>query len=268
MSGIIGIIAALATVVLGSLADGDPLSALFSLTAAIIVFGGTCASLVTQFGFGKLLAGLRCCMWLVKPPHVDLPEFIEQLAGWSNIARSQGVLALESALEGVADPFQRKGLQMIIDNTSPEDMLPTLGMIAENAAHEDAIGGEIWEVAAGYAPTIGVMGAVLGLIHVMTRLDHPEELGAGIATAFVATIYGVGSANLIFMPLGTRLASIAKLLEREREIVIQGFVLMAEGKPGILIRQTLKSLIVEKKTKAKAAGDDAAAEAELAAGAA
>jgi chemotaxis protein MotA len=257
MSGIIGIVLALAMVVLGSLADGDPISALFSVTAALIVFGGTFAALLTQFGFVAMLAGLTRVMWLIKPPTTNLHAFIERCAGWSNTARAQGPLALEGALGEVADPFEKKGLQMIIDNTPREDLEPTLAAIADNASRLDHTAGEVWEAAGGYSPTIGVMGAVLGLIHVMLRLDHPEELGAGIATAFVATIYGVGGANLIFLPLGTRLAAMAEARERERHIIIQGFLLIAEGKPGIVIRQTLQSFLTEKKAAKPAAAASA-----------
>jgi len=260
MSGILGVIAAVAVVLLASVVDGDPVTALFSVTAVLIVFGGTFAALLTQFGFAPLLTAARNCTWLMKPPHMDLPAFIEQVAGWSNLARSQGSLALEGALDTVTDPFQRKGLQMIIDNSGQDDLVPTLRTLAENAAREDRIAGEVWEAAGGYSPTIGVLGAVLGLIHVMMRLDHPNELGVGIATAFVATIYGVGGANLIFLPLGTRFNALAEALERERHVMIHGFGLMAEGKPGILIRQSLQSFLVDKAKKPKKeAVDDALA---------
>jgi chemotaxis protein MotA len=258
MAGIIGILAAFAVVILGSVSDGDPLSALVSVTASIIVFGGTVAALLTQFGFGHLTLGLKRTAWAFKSPSLDLPAFIAQLAEWSSIARSQGTLALEGPLEEVKDDFQKKALQLIIDNTPVEDLHPILGNLAAEAAREDAVAGELWEAAGGYTPTIGVMGAVLGLIHVMMRLDHPEELGAGIATAFVATIYGVGAANLILLPLGTRLTAIAEGLARERELMIQGFILMAEGKSGIMIKQILTSLITEKKAKKAEPADDGA----------
>lgn len=248
MSGIVGIIGALAIVLVATLTDGDPVSSLFSGAAALVVFGGTFAALTTQFGFGPLITGLRRCMWLIKPPQVDLHAFVDQVANWSNLARAQGNLALESVLSTVDDPFQKKALQMIVDNTSEADLLPTLRILSVNAARNDHIAGEIWEAAGGYAPTIGVMGAVLGLIHVMMRLNHPEELGVGIATAFVATIYGVGAANLIFLPLGTRFSRLAAVCEHERHFMIQGFMLIAEGKPGILIRQTLESFLDDKKT--------------------
>jgi chemotaxis protein MotA len=267
MSGILGIFAGLAVIVLASLADGDQISALFSISAALVVFGGTFAALLTQFGLGHLGIGLGRLAWMLKSPKIDLPAFVEQVAAWTNIARSQGTLALEGELESVTDPFQQTGLQMIIDNTSPEDMVPTLGVIAANAARDDHIAGEFWEAAGGFSPTIGVMGAVLGLIHVMMRLDHPEELGVGIATAFVATIYGVGGANLIFLPLGARFAALAQARERDRQVMIQGFALLAEGKPGIVIRQTLLSFIADQKAKKQTAAgveqaaDDAIAEA-------
>jgi chemotaxis protein MotA len=256
MSSLLGVFCGLAVVVLASLADGDPLSALFSITACIVVFGGTFTALLTQFGLHHVLTGLSRFTWLVKPPKTDILAFIDRIAEWSNLSRSQGTLALEGALKDVTDPFERKGLQMIIDNTSVADLFPILSILAENAARDERIAGEVWEAAGGYSPTIGVMGAVLGLIHVMMRLDHPEELGAGIATAFVATIYGVGGANLIFLPLGTRLAAMAEERERERYIIIQGFMLLAAGKPGIVIRQNLQSYVADKKKPVKQRAED------------
>ncbi|HTI03617.1 MAG TPA: MotA/TolQ/ExbB proton channel family protein [Acidisoma sp.] len=267
MSAILGIVAALAMVILAAVTDGDPISSLFSVTAVLIVFGGTGAAVTTQFGVkGVLTAGARF-KWLVKPPAVDMHAFIEQVAAWSNLARSQGALALESELETVEDPFQKQGLQMIIDNTAEEDMLPTLEAMAANAAREDTVASEVWEAAGGYLPTIGVMGAVLGLIHVMMELDHPAELGVGIATAFVATVYGVGSANLIALPLGARLGILAEARERERHLIIQGLMLLKQGKSGILIRQTMQNLLAKDNRKkpdevqTDAAESDALAEA-------
>jgi chemotaxis protein MotA len=266
MSAIVGIIAAVAMVILAALADGDPITSLFSITAVLIVFGGTIAAVMTQFGIKPALAALTRFKWLVRPPSIDMHAFIEQVATWSNLARSQGALALESELETVADPFQKQGLQMIIDNTAEEDMLPTLEAVAARAAREDVVASEVWEAAGGYLPTIGVMGAVLGLIHVMMQLNHPSELGEGIATAFVATIYGVGSANLIALPLGGRLGRLADERERERHLIIQGLMLLKQGKSGILIRQTMQSLLQEdekrpQEVQAGEAEDDALAEA-------
>ena len=260
MTSLIGLLCGFLVIIGGALSDSDPLSSLVSLTAVIIVIGGTFAALLTQFGLGRVLTGMKGIIWLVKPPKTDLRKFIEQVAEWSSLARSQGTLALENVLGDVKDPFQKQGLQMIVDNTSPDDMPTILGIMAENTGRIQETPAEVWEAAGGYSPTIGVMGAVLGLIHVMMRLNHPEELGRGIATAFVATIYGVGFANLIALPLGNRLKQLAQELERERHVVIQGFMLLAAGKPGILIRQNLQSFLTDEgKAKPKPAADEPAA---------
>jgi chemotaxis protein MotA len=269
MTSLLGLLCGFAVIIGGALTDHDPLSALCSVTALIIVIGGSFAALLTQFGFREVLAGIKGIFWLVKPPKTDLPKFIEQVAEWSSLARSQGTLALESIVEDVQDPFQKQGLQMIIDNTSPDDLPAILHVMAEKTGRRQEIPAEVWEAAGGYSPTIGVMGAVLGLIHVMMRLDHPEELGQGIATAFVATIYGVGFANLVALPLGNRLNRLAQELERERHVLIQGFVLLAEGKPGILIRQNLASFLDDhgKVKPKKSEAEDEPAGAQAAAGA-
>ncbi|MBU6397784.1 MAG: flagellar motor protein [Rhodospirillales bacterium] len=229
----------------GALTDHVPISSLLNLTAFIIVMCGSVSACLVQFGFRTLLCGIKAVMWLAKPPRIDLHEFIDHVSDWSSKARGFGTLVLEQEIPNVEDPFQRQGLQMIVDNTAPEDFASMLSIVAENLDREQEHPAHVWEAMGGYSPTIGVMGAVLGLIHVMMRLDHPSELGEGIATAFIATVYGVGFANLIALPLGGRLKSIAKELERERMVVIQGFLLLAEGKPGIVIRQTLKSFLHE-----------------------
>ncbi|MDE8347302.1 MAG: flagellar motor protein [Acidocella sp.] len=257
MTNLLGLLAGFAVIIGGALSDGDPLSSLMSLTAVIIVLGGTFAALMTQFGVGPIIASVKAFAWLVKAPKTDLNVFIEQVAEWSALARSQGTLALEPAVQDVADPFLRQGLQMIVDNTPPEDLPAVLHILSENTGRAQHIPASVWEAAGGYTPTIGVMGAVLGLIHVMMRLNHPEELGAGIATAFVATIYGVGAANLIFLPLGTRFKHLAEEMERERNVVIQGFILLAAGKPGLIIRQNLQSFLDAKgKPKPEPVADD------------
>lgn len=256
MTSLLGLLFGILCVVVGALTDHDPLSSLFSVTAFIIVMCGAFSAAMVHFGIGPLLLAGKGVLWLARPPRTDLPKFIDQVAEWSTLARSQGTLALEHTIPEVADPFQRQGLQLIVDNTSPEDFATILGIMAENTGRMQETPAEVWEAVGGYSPTIGVMGAVLGLIHVMMRLDHPEELGEGIATAFVATIYGVGFANLIALPLGARLKALARELERERHVVIQGFMLLAEGKPGIVIRQNLQSFLETKKSKPKAEAED------------
>jgi chemotaxis protein MotA len=252
MSLIIGVIISLGFIVMSILWDGDHITALFSASAAMIVLGGTFGTVMTQFGLSGIIVSVKACFGLIRPPKSNIELFINQVGDWSNLARSQGSLALESVLGATDDPFQKKGLQMIIDNTSQEDLRAIFGILSDKSYRADMIAAEFWEAAGGYAPTIGVLGAVLGLIHVMTRLDHPSELGIGIATAFTATIYGVGSANMLFLPLHSRLAAATDARDRERQIVIEGFVLLSEGKSGSIIRQNLQSFLNEKKSKPNA----------------
>ncbi len=254
MSVVLGILMSAAFILVAVIVSGDRIQSLFSASAAMIVLGGTFGAVMTQFGPGGMVAAIMAPIGLIKAKKSNIPLFINQVGDWSNLARSQGSLALESVLASTADPFQKKGLQMIIDNTSQDDLRSIFGILSDNAYRADMVAAEFWEAAGGYAPTIGVLGAVLGLIHVMTRLDHPAELGQGIATAFTATIYGVGSANMLFLPLHARLASAADARDRERHVVIEGFVLLSEGKSGTLIRQNLQSFISDKKPRAAAGG--------------
>ena len=256
MSVAIGFLLSIGFILLSVVSGGDRITALFSMESAMIVLGGTFGAVMTQFGPGTMLQAVKGCVALIKPAPSNIALFINQVADWSNLARSQGSLSLESVLASTNDPFQKKGLQMIIDNTSQEDLRAIFGILSDNAYRNDMVGTEFWEAAGGYTPTIGVLGAVLGLIHVMTRLDHPAELGPGIATAFTATIYGVGAANLFFLPLSARFASAAAARDRDRQVIIQGFILLSEGKSGTLIRQNLQSFLTEKKPKAAAGASE------------
>lgn len=243
MTSLLGLVAGILCIIGGALADHVPLSSLLNLTAFIIVVCGSFSAGMLQFGLPNVLNGFKACVWLLRPPAINLQDFITHVTEWSALARGKGTLALESILPDIADPFQKQGLQMIVDNAPPEEFSMLMGAASENTAHRQRLAAELWEAIGGYSPTIGVLGAVMGLIHVMMRLDHPDELGEGIATAFIATVYGVGFANLVALPLGNRLRQIASQMERERDVVMQGFMLLAEGKPGIVIRQTLSAFM-------------------------
>ena len=244
----------------GAMSDHVPVSSLLNLTAFIIVMCGSYAACLLQFGLRKLLAAMKAVKWLAKPPRVNVPDFIEQISKWSTTARSSGTLALQDEIPKVTNKLQRQGLQLLVDNTPPEEFATMLMISSEKLDHEQENPGHVWEALGGYSPTIGVLGAVMGLVHVMMELNHPDQLGTGIATAFIATVYGVGFANLIALPLGARLKSIAKELEHERFIIIQGFVLLSEGKSGIIIRQTLKNYLDEPSKKKEAGSDDTASQ--------
>ncbi|HTQ72037.1 MAG TPA: MotA/TolQ/ExbB proton channel family protein [Acidocella sp.] len=254
MTSILGLFLGVLVVVLGAMADNDPLSSLFSLTALIIVLGGTAAALMVQFRLGGVLSGLKGVVWLARPPKIDLHDFVTQMTDWATISRQQGTLALEPFIAQQSDPLQAKALQMIVDNTPASVLREKLTILAETISGQEQLPGKFWEAAGGFSPTIGVMGAVLGLIHVMMMLNHPELLGAGIATAFIATVYGVGTANLFYLPMGSRLAAIAEEVEQARFILIDGFVMLAQQRPASVIRDELLSIIPDNKKAEAPAG--------------
>lgn len=243
MTAIIGVIAGVAIVFLANGMEGDPAIVLLKSGAAMIVFGGTFAALLVDCGLANMLAGCRGLGWLVKPPRTDPCVFIEDISEWSRTSRGKGALALEPIIEELSDQFIKLGLRNIVDGRTYDELRDTLYLVGEVEDREYEVAGQVWEAAGGYAPTIGVLGAVIGLIHVMLNLNNPGSLGTGIATAFVATVYGVGGANLIFLPLAARLKAIAKGRATFREMVIEGMLLMRKEAGPMIIRDRLESLL-------------------------
>lgn len=240
---IVGIILALIAVVGGQILEGGHVGSLVQLTAFIIVIGGTTGAVMLQSSLPTFLRGIRMVKWIFVPPPLEGEPLIQAITQWSSIARKGGLLALEPVIDDVPDPFMKKGLQMLVDGAEPETLRETLQV--EIDAHEDQQrqAARIWESAGGYAPTIGILGAVLGLIHVMENLSDPSKLGAGIAVAFVATVYGVGSANLLFLPIANKLKS---LIAREitlRQMLVEGLISVANGENPRLIERKLRGYL-------------------------
>ncbi len=169
---------------------------------------------------------------------------IAQVVAWSGIARKEGLLALESRIDELPDPFMRKGLQLLVDGVDPEHIRQVLEVEIATWEADMKQATKVWEAAGGYAPTIGIIGAVMGLIHVMENLSDPSKLGSGIAVAFVATIYGVGSANLIFLPMAKKLQAHVALLVGVREMVVDGLICIAHGDNPRLIESRLQGYVV------------------------
>lgn len=244
MTAIIGCVLALAALFGANLMEGNGLAALIKLDAAIIVFGGTGAALLIHADINAIKNAFRHLVWLLKPPNTDPIQLIENLQEWGTAVRAgNGFLALQETVDSQEDRFLKIGLEALLKNTPPDDMRDVLFRVGDVEDREFFQSGEIWEAAGGYAPTIGVLGAVLGLIHVMLRLNHPSELGGGIATAFVATVYGVGSANLLFLPLGHRLKAIAGARAVYREIAIEGIIMLRAKVNPRRIRDVLEQML-------------------------
>jgi chemotaxis protein MotA len=240
---LIGLILGLGAILVGNFLDGGHLSALWNLAAFIIVMVGTFGAMLLQTTPATFKHSLRLTRWIFFPPIVDFNRGLEQIMFWSTTARKEGLLGLEGMADAEPDEFARKGLQLLVDGAEPENIRHTLDMIIDLDENRDMSAGLFWEGLGGYAPTIGIIGAVLGLIHVMTNLGEPELLGQGIATAFVATIYGVGSANLIFLPVGGKLKSIAMVHSEYKQMILEGIVAISEGENPKAIGSRLKSFV-------------------------
>lgn len=240
---VLGLVFGLSAILVGQLLEGGHIGSLLQPTAFFIVIGGTLGAVMLQSPMSVFVAGMRMATWVFVPPVLQPQRLIEQTAQWSQIARKEGLLALEAQLDTLTDPFMRKGLQLLVDGAEPERLHDVLEV--EIAAFEQnmKMAARVWESAGGYAPTIGILGAVLGLIQVMENLSDPSKLGAGIAVAFVATIYGVGSANLIFLPISKKLMANISRMVAVREMFVDGLVGIANGDNPRIIESRLQGYI-------------------------
>lgn len=226
---VLGIIVGVGAVIGGNFLDGGDVGSLMNGPALVIVLGGTLGAMFLQFPPRIFLRALRISVWIIKPQKILLKAQIKKVVKWSALARKEGLLGLEDVMDKEADAFALKGLQLLVDGNEPEIIRDCLDVELISREHFDMQAAKVFEAMGGYSPTIGIIAAVMGLIHVMQNLSDPSMLGAGIATAFVATIYGVGFANLLFLPMANKLKTIAHALSQEREMIAEGITSIAEG---------------------------------------
>ncbi|MDJ0878510.1 MAG: flagellar motor protein [Halieaceae bacterium] len=226
---LLGILVGLAAIVGGNILEGGHTDSLMQLTAFVIVFGGTCGAVLVQTPQHVFMHALRRVRWILFPPRDDGGAAISKLVSWSQVARKEGLLSLQNASDEEKDSFLASGLQMLADGNEPEAIRAALEVEMSIMESLDLGAAKVWEGFGGYSPTIGIIGAVMGLIHVMNNLSDPSALGPGIAVAFVATIYGVGLANLLFLPTANKLKIIIKERMQYRELLVDGLVYIAEG---------------------------------------
>jgi chemotaxis protein MotA len=241
---LIGVPAAIAIVLLAQVLEGAPTRALWQPTAALVVFGGTLAAVLVSYPVSLV----RRTLVAVKEAFISRVEPVEAvMAGiiqYSQVSRRKGLIALESEIDRAVDPFLRIALGLAVDGTNAKVARQILE-VESDARREFAEGpAEVLETAAGYTPTLGILGAVLGLIHVMQSLSDPSKLGSGIAVAFVATVYGVATANLLLLPLATKLRGAARRAAINRELIIEGITAVQEGLNPRVIEQKLRGFLV------------------------
>jgi chemotaxis protein MotA len=243
-NSIIGIIIALTAVFGGQALEGGHPGSLIQFTSLAIVLGGTLGAVLLQSPLRQFVLGMKMSRWIFVPPRLDAGGLLEHIVIWSSISRKEGLLALDTRIQGIDDPFIKKGLQLVVDGTEPQVLKQVLEVEIETFDELHRQGARIWEAAGGYAPTIGILGAVMGLIQVMENLSDPTRLGAGIAVAFVATIYGVGLANLAFLPIANKLKSLISRQVLMREMLVDGLVGIAKGENPRLITGRLQGYIL------------------------
>jgi chemotaxis protein MotA len=242
---IAGLVLGFGGILLGQLLEGGHVGSILQDTAAIIVLGGTFGAVMVSFPKKDFVRGMKMFKQGFTEAKHDLPEITKRIVELASVARRDGVLALEAKLPEIHDPFLRKALGYVVDGVDAAVTRSSLEASIEAEHSENMMGAKVWEAAGGYSPTIGIIGAVLGLIHVMENLSDPSKLGGGIAVAFVATVYGVATANLIYLPLANKLKRKLALAMERKVIITEGVLAIQEGLNPRVLEEKLRALTGE-----------------------
>lgn len=242
---IVGIAVGFAAVLGGQILEGGSMHSIMQVTAALIVFGGTLGAVLLHYPLNTVLLAVKNVKKLLFNPKSDHHAVISELSELAGVARKEGLLALENRIKNIEDPFFKKGLQLVVDGSEPKLTREILEIDMAYTEEYENSSAKVFESAGGYSPTIGILGAVLGLIHVMENLSDPELLGAGIAVAFVATVYGVGSANLLYLPMAGKIKGKVREEAIMKEMIIEGLVSLSEGENPRRIEEKLTGFLRE-----------------------
>lgn len=240
---LLGILVAFAALLGGNVLEGGSWESLLNFPAALIVLGGTFGAALLQTPIDTLRRSFSLSTWIFIPPPVEFDFYIKRVSEWAGVARKGGLLGLERVADAETNYFAKKALNLLVDGSPPQDIRRILE--AEINLHEqrEMNAAKVFSSMGGYAPTIGIIGAVMGLIHVMRNLADPNELGSGIAVAFVATIYGVALANLLFIPAANKLTQLIVQQSHVRELLAEGILYIAEGENPRSIEMKLSAYI-------------------------
>ena len=245
LTSVVGTLLGVLAILGGALIEGLHPGDIMVGTAALIVFGGTLAAMLLSFPPQDVKRAFEMIPLIYRKVDMDVRPLIAEIVRVANVARKEGVLAIEGQKDSIQDPLFKRTLKFVIDGFEPNTVREIIDGEITLAFEEEEAAGKVWEGAGGYAPTIGIIGAVLGLIHVMKSLDDPSKIGGGIAIAFVATVYGVGSANLILIPWGTKLKRKAAQRVLSKEVVKLGIIGIQEGLNPHFLREKLEVFVEE-----------------------
>jgi len=253
-STIAGIVLAVGGILVGLLLEGGKVAQVLQPTAALIVFGGTLVAVMVQFPLATVIQAFRRLTYVFFDRAEDPGKLIQEMVLFAVRARKNGIVSLDSELPNIKEPFLQKALTLAVDGVEPEELRKMMELDLDNEAERSEKVAQVFESAGGFAPTIGIIGAVLGLIQVMQHLANIDAVGRGIAVAFVATIYGVGSANLIFLPSAGKLKIKAREEQVVREMTLEGVISILEGvNPRILETKLLGYFEEQKQTETQPA---------------
>jgi chemotaxis protein MotA len=243
LATIIGLVLGICAIFGGAMLEGLHVGALIQPTAAIIVLGGTFAATFVSFPLPTILTAFKDVKKVFLPPKDDPDSVIKNIINYAAKARRNGLISLEQEAQSVKDTFTKKGISLVVDGIDPQKLRETMEIELGSFEEHGKGSAEFFEAAGGFAPTIGIIGAVLGLIHVMSNLSDPSKLGGGIAVAFVATIYGLMTANIFCIPFGTKLKHRLKEELLQKEMVIEGLIAIQNGENPHFIEQKLRAYL-------------------------
>jgi len=243
IAAVLGTGLAFLAIVGGHLFEGGHMNQLIQPTAALIVFGGTCAGILVEFSWPQFIKAMKVAREVVNPSKIDARETLDKIIELAKLARRQGLVAIDREAQKIENPFMQKALRMVADGIEPKALKSSLDKLIHNTKREEITSSQIYAAAGGYSPTIGVLGAVMGLIHVMGNISDPTKLGAGIAVAFVATLYGVGIANLFLLPMGGKLKAQLSHKLHHMEMIVEGACAIAASENPMIVEQRLAAYL-------------------------
>lgn len=249
-ASIAGVLLAIAGIIAGLIMEGGNVGQILQPTAALIVFGGTMGAVLLQFPLTTVAAAFRRMAHVFAAPRKHNDQLIRLLVAFANKARRNGVVSLDADLQTIQDPFLKQAVMLAVDGTEPTDLRKIMQVSLESTTESEERLPSVFESAGGFSPTIGILGAVLGLIQVMHHLDNMQEVGRGIAVAFVATIYGVGIANLFFLPMAGKMRLRVREDYLRREMMLEGVISILEGMNPRMLEVKLSGFLEQSQSKA------------------
>jgi len=251
ISSLIGLLLGIGAVIGGAALEGLHLGSITQPTAAVIVLGGTIGATMLSFPLKAIIAAAKGVVKVIIEPKLKTSSVVAEILRYANKARREGLISLESDLPSASDEFLRKALSLAVDGTDTKLLRDTMEIEIGHFEHEGAQEAKVFEAAGGFSPTVGIIGAVLGLIHVMENLSDPSKLGSGIAVAFVATVYGVSAANLFFLPMASKLKHHHQSAVAVKEMMLEGVLGILEGVNPRIIEEKLNGYVSHDDRKAE-----------------